>query len=128
MVCSITKSSTARQYTSMKEGGRSLHNIDNVVHQEEQSLKQYVSRKADSDLLMAECKCLIATWKEPNEAAAWYEKPLHGTWNRGVRSCRHGRTCQWLNKSNIKENIKALIMAAQEQALNTRAIAHCASS
>ena len=33
-------------------------------------------------------------------------------------------TYQWLNKSNIKANTEVLIMAAQEQALNTRAVAH----
>ena len=50
------KSSTARLYTSRKEEGRGLHSIENAVRQEEQSLKSYVSRKAESDPLMAECK------------------------------------------------------------------------
>ena len=31
---------------------------------------------------------------------------------------------QWLNKSNIRANTEALIMAAQDQALNTRVVAH----
>ena len=48
------KSSTARLYTSRKEGRGDLYNIKNAVRQEEQSLKSYVSRKADSDPLMAE--------------------------------------------------------------------------
>ena len=74
------KSSTARLYTSRKKGGRGLHSIENVVHQEEQSLKSYISRRAE----MAECKRLIAIWKEPDEAAAWYKKPLHGAWHKGV--------------------------------------------
>ena len=78
------KSSTARLYTSRKEGRRGLLSIENVVRQEEQSLKSYVRRKAESDQLMAECKRLIATWKKPDKAAAWYEKPLHGAWNKGV--------------------------------------------
>ena len=34
------------------------------------------------------------------------------------------RTYQWLNRGNIRANTKALIMAAQEQAPNTRAVAH----
>ena len=59
------KSSSARLYTNRKEEGRGLHSIENVVRQKEQSLKSYVSRKADSDSLMAERKRLIATWKEP---------------------------------------------------------------
>ena len=60
-----SKSGTVRLYTSRKEGGRGLHSIEDVVRQEDQSLKSYVSRKAESDQLMAECKRLIATWKEP---------------------------------------------------------------
>ena len=49
------KSSTAKLYTSRKEGKRGLHSIEYVVRQEEQSLNSYVSRKAESDPLMAEC-------------------------------------------------------------------------
>ena len=33
-------------------------------------------------------------------------------------------TYPWLNKSNNRANTEALIMAAQEQVLNTRAVAH----
>ena len=87
------------------------------MRQEEQSLKSNVSVKAENDLLMAECKRLIAIWKESDEAAAWYEKPLHGAWHKGVSEVAD-------MTSNIKANTKALIMAAQEQALNTRAVAH----
>ena len=98
-----------------------------MVHQEEeeQSLKFYVSRKAESDPLMAECKRFIAIWKELDEAAAWYEKHLHGAWHKGVSEVADmTHAYQWLNKSNIKANTEALIMSAQEQALNTRAVAH----
>ena len=114
------KSSTASLYTSRKEGGRGLHSIGDVVNQEEQSLKSYVSRKAESDPLMAEYKRFIAIWKKTDEAAAWYEKPLHGAWHKSMSEVADmARTSQWLNKSN-RANTKALIMAAQEQAVNTR--------
>ena len=119
------KSSTARLYTSRKEGGRGLHSIKDVLHQEEQSLKSYVSKKAEGDPMMAEFKRLIAIWKEPDEAVAWYEKPLHGAWHKGVLEVADtALTYQWLNKSNIRANTEALIMAAQKQALNTRAVPH----
>ena len=119
------KSSTARLYTSRKEGGRSLHSIENVVRQEEQSLKSYVNKKAESDPLMAECKRLIATKKDPDETSAWYQKPLHGAWHKGVSEVADMvRTYLWLNKSNIRANTQALIMAAQEQALNARTVEH----
>ena len=74
---------------------------------------------------MAECKRLIATWKESDEAAAWYEKPLHGAWHKGVSEVADmTRTYQWLNKNNIRGNTEALILAAREQVLNTTAMAH----
>ena len=76
-----------------------MHSIENVVHQEEQSLKSYVSRKAESDPLMAECKRLIAIWKEPDEAGAWYEKPLHGAWHKGV-----SEVADMTHKSKIRLN------------------------
>ena len=127
------QSSTARLYTSRKEGGRGLHSIENVVHQEEQSLRPYVSRKAENDPLMAECKRLIATWKEPDEAASWYEKPLHGASHKGVSEVADMTpTYQLLHKSNIKANPEALIMAAQERpstpGSGTRDLPHCARS
>ena len=53
-----SKSSTAKLYTSRKERGKGLLDIGNVMRQEEQGLKSYVSWKAESDPLMADCKCL----------------------------------------------------------------------
>ena len=118
------QSSTARLYTSKKEGGRGLHSIEHVVKAEEQSLKSYVSGKAETDHLMAECKRLVANWKPPDERTMWYEKPLHGAWHRGVAEVADmTKTYQWLTRSNIRPNTESLIMAAQEQALNTWAIA-----
>ena len=81
--------------------------------------------KAESGPLMKECKRFIATLKEPDKAAAWYEKPLHSAWHNCVSEVADmTSTYQWLNKNNIRANTKALFIAAQEQALNTRAVAH----
>ena len=74
---------------------------------------------------MTKCKRLIAIWKKPDEATAWYQKPLHGAWYKGVSEVANmTSTYQWLNKSNVKANTEALNMAAQEQALHTGAVAH----
>ena len=41
---------------------------------------------------------LIASWKQPDEDAAWYEKPLHGVWYKGVSEVADmALTHQWLN-------------------------------
>ena len=45
-------------------------------------------------------------------------------WHKGVSEVANmARTYQWLNKINIRANTEDLIMAAQEKALNTRAVA-----
>ena len=60
--------------------------------------------------------------KKPDKAADWYDKPLHGTLQKGVSEVVDmAHIYQWLNKSNNRANIEALIMAVQEQAFNTRA-------
>ena len=57
---------------------------------------------------MAECERFKATWKEPDKAAAWYEKPLHGAWHKGVSEVADmTRIYYWLNKSNIRANTAA---------------------
>ena len=126
MVCSIP-SQAPLDYTpaERKEEGVCTASKMLCAKKNKQSLKSYVSRKAESDPLMAECKRLIATWKEPDETAAWYEKFLHVAWHKGVSEVVDmTRTYQWLNKSNIRVNTEALNMAAQEQALNTGAVSH----
>ena len=71
------------------------------------------------------CRRLIATWKKLDKAAVWHEKPLHGALHKNVPEFADTAcTYQWLNKSNIRANTKTLIMEAQEQALNTRAVSN----
>ena len=60
-----------------------------------------------------------------DKAEAWYEKPLHGAWHKGVsKVIDMTRIYQCLNKRNIRANTDSLIMAAQKQTFNTRAVAH----
>ena len=74
---------------------------------------------------MIECKRLIANRMEPYKAATWYEKPLHGTWHKDMSVVAYmASTFLWLNKSEIRADTKALVMAAQTLALNTRSVTH----
>ena len=100
MMCSIPSQAQLGYTPAEKKEEGVCTAIENIVRQEEQSLKSYVSRRAESYPLMAECKCLIAIWKDPDEAAALYEKPLHGAWQKGVSEVAEmTRTYQWLNKT-----------------------------
>ena len=52
-------------------------------------------------------------------------RSLHGACHKDVSKVADmNRTYQWLNKSNIRANTEALILAAQEQALNNRTASH----
>ena len=60
----------------------------------------------------------------PDETAAWYKKSLHGAWHKGMSEVADiALLYQWLNRSNIRANTETLIMAAQEQAPHTIAVA-----
>ena len=70
-----SKSSTARLYTSRKERGKGLLDIGNVMRQEEQGLKSYVSWKAESDPLRADCKCLQSPGKSKMKLRLGIKRP-----------------------------------------------------
>ncbi|TWW62315.1 hypothetical protein D4764_04G0009620 [Takifugu flavidus] len=49
--------------------------------------------------------------------------PLHGMYHRQIEEVADfEKTYQWLEKAGLKDSTEALLMAAQEQALSTRAI------
>ena len=84
MVCSIPSQAQLDYTPAEKKEERVCAASKMLWAKKKQSLKFCVSRKAESDPLMAECKLLIATWKEQDEAAAWYDKPLNRAWHKGV--------------------------------------------
>ena len=118
------KSNVARLYTSRKKGGRGLHSVETTVQQEETSLNAYVMSKATSDPLMAECARHLNSQRGLEERSeSWHEKPLHGAYHRAIAEVADlERSYQWLVKVNLKDSTEALITAAQEQALSTRAV------
>lgn len=59
----------------------------------------------------------------PQEQSSWKNKPLHGKFHQQITKVADlSKTYQWLEKADLKDNTEALILAAQEQALKTRAI------
>ena len=118
------KSNVERLYYPRKQGGRGLISIERTIQEEEESLRKYVAEKAPTDQLISE----YAKKEKINEAAQrpttnWQDKPLHGKYHQSIEKVADlEKTYQWLVKSNLKDNTEALIMAAQEQALKTRAI------
>ena len=80
---------------------------------------------------MAECKRFIATWKDSDEAAAWYEKSLHAAWHEGASEFADiVHTYQWLNESNIERtpcsDHGSSRAGPQQQGNGTRDLPQCA--
>ncbi|TWW77705.1 hypothetical protein D4764_12G0010950 [Takifugu flavidus] len=118
------KSSVLRLYTKRKEGGRGLVSVRTTVQEETTSLQEYIKKMAPTDPLLSEClRQQKPTKEEEPEGLSWKDKPLHGMYHQQIEEVADiEKTYQWLTKAGLKDSTEALIMAAQEQALSTRAI------
>lgn len=83
-----------------------------------------MEKMAPNDELLNECLRQQKPNKEEGpEEPSWKDKPLHGMYHRQIEEVADiEKTYQWLEKAGLKDSTEALIMAAQEQALNTRSI------
>ena len=89
MVC-FTPSQSQLDYATAEKREKNNCAATKMLCAKKGSLSSYVSRRAGSELLMAERKHLIAIWKTPNEAAAWYAKLLHAlhVWHSSALDCQ----------------------------------------
>ena len=72
---------------------------------------------AAGDNLLAECqqKTTEGDSQEDYLEEQWHSKPLHGAFHMKIKEIADMKlTYQWLEKSDIRDNTEALIMAAQE--------------
>ncbi|TWW69211.1 hypothetical protein D4764_18G0000170 [Takifugu flavidus] len=118
------KSSDLRLYTKRREGGRGLVSVRTTVQEETTSLREYIKKLAPTDLLLSEClRQQKPTKEEEPEGLSWKDKPMHGMYHRQIEEVADiEKTYQWVTKAGLKDSTEALLMAAQEQALSTRAI------
>ncbi|TWW67217.1 hypothetical protein D4764_02G0002580 [Takifugu flavidus] len=79
---------------------------------------------APTDPLLSECLRQQKPIKEEEpEGLSWKGKPMHGMYHRQIEEVADiEKTYQWLTKAGLKDGTEAVLMAAQEQALSTRAI------
>ena len=77
-----------------------------------------------TDVLLSKClRQLKPSIEEEPEGSSWSDKPLYGMYHRQIEEVADIRkTYQWLEKAGLKHSTEALIMTAEEQALNTRSI------
>ncbi len=60
---------------------------------------------------------------EEEDEPSWKTKPLHGMYHRQIEEVADvKKSRKWLEKARLTDSTEALIMTAQDQALNTRSI------
>ncbi|TWW71484.1 hypothetical protein D4764_17G0009670 [Takifugu flavidus] len=79
---------------------------------------------APTDPLLSEClRQQKPTKEEEPEGLSWKDQPLHGMDHRQIEEVADiQKTYQELEKAGLEDSTEALLMAAQELALSTRAI------
>jgi len=122
-----------RLYVPRRLGGRGLKSLEMTIENEKRGLTEYIQQKVDDPLLaIARAGTLYPQYDETHEEwqgrttrekhKAWTEKPMHGQYARQIESLTTKETrFSWLKDVNLKIETEALITAAQDQALNTKA-------
>ena len=95
-----------------------------TIQDETSKIHKYIKDKAPTDDVLSEC---LRQWgtedEEVQEEPSRQDKPLHGMYHRNITKVADiNKSYQWLERAGLKDSTEALIMAAQEKALNTRAI------
>ena len=129
------KGSTVRLYRKRSEGGKGLIGIEDCVRLEEANLAQYVSNSEEWLLKEVSEMALVSSVETGEELKKRRDverkesllgKPLHGKFFATVEKLADegdvdlDRSWQWLKGGFLTKASEGYIMAAQEQALQTR--------
>jgi len=116
------KSDVDRLYIQRSKGGRGLKAVNDVIDNEISNMAEYYSKKTDWLSVLAATTYKKATTnpsREANREEAWRSKKLHGQYPKVVDKLDSAESWRWLKNTNIKAESEGLIMAAQDQCLNT---------
>ena len=119
-------------YISRKKGGSGLKSVEDVVHEEKCSLFHYLSKSQKPLLTAVRVSRLIGAsetkqdfiWHKQLERFTCYsERALHGYF---VRLCDRNfgemTSVFWLTKGDLSIETEGFLLAAQDQALRTKAL------
>ena len=127
------KSNVLRIYIKRKHGGRGLIGVEECVGGELRNVHHYLANSqeillkavAKEEGLNKEMLEGKEVYKEriANEKKEELEKMnLHGQYERDTKEIKCDKTWNFLSKGDLKRETEGLILAAQEQALNTNTI------
>ena len=112
------RSDIDRLYVPRKKGGRGLRSLEDLVLIEKTSLAEYVNNSQEPSTTQK---------KEETEKVRedkLRRKTLHGKWPETLNKVS-SETSKWLQTAHLKPPTEeALIMAAQDQAINTNWYSH----
>ncbi len=95
-----------------------------TVQDETTKIQEYIRKMAPKDELLSK---YFRQHKPGNahkeDESSWRDKLLHSMYHCQIEEVADiKKFYQWLEKAGLKDSTKALIMAAQEQALSTRSM------
>ena len=127
------KANTLRIYMHRKRGGRGLIGIEECVASELRNLHHYLANNHE-EVLKAVAKEENLRKEDIAEKEEYKRKvedekremvmkmKLHGQFERDTKELKTEESWNWIRKGDLKRETESLIMAAQEQALNTNAV------
>ena len=131
------KSDVDRLYLKRKDGGRGLISVLDCVKMEEENLLKYTTESNEWMLQMVvqhggvSGRVEAVSYKKRMEVKRkerLMAKPLHGRFFQGTDKDANGRAIagprswDWVKSGYLTKSTEAYLFAAQEQALNTRAV------